>query len=171
MVHDYLDYNPSSAQLQERRRLDAERKAQRTPQGFRTGVRTDRADISRTPDGPRGSAGADPQPHPIPSQSSKTPQPPAVAGGAGGLGNGVPPKNSRAHGTNPRSLARLALADESAQRASLAVAGLVEPDDEHRGEWERLHTALIAAVTGIAEAYVTDFALVAVDGGTLVIGA
>jgi hypothetical protein len=165
-IHDYLDYHPSAADAEAKR----EAKARRQQQWREKSARSASTDTS-TPslvDAPVDPAPALPdptRPDPIPPLA-----PPANAGGEPGLTGIAPLPNCRAHGTNPRSLARLALADESAQRASLAIAGLVEPDDEHRGEWERLHTALIAAVTGIAEAYVTDFALVAVDGGTLVIG-
>jgi hypothetical protein len=69
-VHDYLDYNPSSAQLQDRRRKDAERKArgvqkdsERNPDGIQT-------ESARNPDG-LGSAGAGPRPIPSPSQSQE----------------------------------------------------------------------------------------------------
>jgi hypothetical protein len=69
IVHDYLDYNPSSAQLQERRRLDAERKASGRRKDSDGSPAGHEPDSDGSPNGPRGSAGADPRPNPIPSQS------------------------------------------------------------------------------------------------------
>lgn len=89
LVHDYLDYNPSSTQLQDRRRKDAERKAsgrRKDSHGIPDGVR---ADVSRTPDGPRGSAGADPRPTPHPSPIPSHPKPPTAGADETGLASTV----------------------------------------------------------------------------------
>jgi hypothetical protein len=180
VVHDYLDYQDSSLTLSQRRADERLRKAisarakelglsvtdYRNTAGFREDFPPD---SERKPAGfQRASGDPDPtRPDPTRPYSPRPPQ----SGGSGVSSNVASLKaNPRALKTNPRAVGAALAADERAQRASLAIAGLVEPDDEHRGEWERLHTALIAAVNGIAEAYVTDFALVAVDGGTLVIG-
>jgi hypothetical protein len=69
IVHDYLDYNPSSVQLQERRRLDAERKASGRRKDSDGSPAGHDADSEGSPSGPRGSAGADPRPTPHPSPS------------------------------------------------------------------------------------------------------
>jgi hypothetical protein len=73
LVHDYLDYNPSSAQLQARRLKEAERKARGRNKESAESPGGVRADISRTPDGPHGGAGAAPEsqshPSPIPREN------------------------------------------------------------------------------------------------------
>jgi hypothetical protein len=59
-IHDYLDHNPSRAEIEEKRRRDAERKASGR-----------RVDSKRSPRG-QASESARPTPTPIPSSSSST---------------------------------------------------------------------------------------------------
>lgn len=63
LVHDYLDFNPSSEQLQDRRRRDSERKRKQSPNGIHAdsnGIPNGSgADSARIPDDPsRTPAGA-----------------------------------------------------------------------------------------------------------------
>lgn len=73
-IHDFLDYNPSRASVEERRRKDSERKASgrtnRGPNGFH-------AESERNPNGVRADSA---RPNPIPSTTTP-PTPPAELGG------------------------------------------------------------------------------------------
>lgn len=71
VVHDFLDYNPSSAQLQDRRQKDAERKAKGRRADSEGSPAGHGADSAGSPAyaGTGGSAGADPQPLPVPVPS------------------------------------------------------------------------------------------------------
>lgn len=173
VVHDYLDFNPSSTQLAERRRKDAERKAKgRKPDsaGNPSGVR---AEPAGSPGGP---SRARPAAHPIPSQSLLPPQPPERARGGqdqpAAAGAGELPANSRAHGTNPRALARAAKAGEADERATRAATALVSPGDEHIEAWDRVRQQIKAACNDTSWGiHLSSVGLVGVAGTKLVIDA
>jgi hypothetical protein len=176
VVHGYLDFNPSSAQLQDRRRRDSERKAGGRRKESAESPNGVHADTDRNPSGPsRGSARALPQPIPVPSQSQEPPlAPPAIAGGELDQSSGASPVrlNSRALGTSPRQMDAAALAGQDAAAALAAVGSLTDPGDAHRKRWEKLRVGLRAALPEDASVwglYVEGLELAAVDGDVLVI--
>lgn len=104
-------------------------------------------------------------------KEGKPPQPPEQARGEQGhSGKASPRANSRALGTNPRTADKRHLAAVAAERCSLALAALTEPNDEQRADWERLKTALHRSVSVQTQDVILEpLLLAAVEGSVLVI--
>jgi hypothetical protein len=73
-IHDYLDYNPSKAEVEEKREKDAERKRRGRTSESRQSPQRVHADSTRTDDGiPTESARTDPaRPEPTPKETQPT---------------------------------------------------------------------------------------------------
>jgi hypothetical protein len=74
LVHDYLDYNPSAAELQAKREADAERKRKKPPSGLR-------ADSNGSPSGNGGSVHSDSEPRAGVVPARPGPAPPGTTEG------------------------------------------------------------------------------------------
>lgn len=100
------------------------------------------------------------------------PQPPAERGEQEQTGSAQgqePPPNSRAHGTNPRAVAQAAQAAAAENSATLAVASLGAPTDEHVEAWHRVRQQMQVAVPESSWAiHLSTVQLVGVDGEVLV---
>jgi hypothetical protein len=169
-IHDYLEYQHSAAEADAKREQKAKRQAAWRARNASTDATTDASTPSHV-DGPVDRAPTRPDPTPSRPDPTNPPlTPPAIARGELGIEGVASLANPRALGTNPRANGSRLAAAETAERHSLAAAALSKPNGNHNHEWTRLHSALIGAVTGYAEVYVTDLALVAVDGETLVVG-
>lgn len=137
VVHDFLHFNDSRAQIQERRQKEAERKASwragrrpagspngtssvddddvppGVPEGVPPSVPPGRTEMSQrvSRDSSRARHGANPDPtRPDPSRPTRDPQTPSTAGGHG----------SRSNGTNPRAKADAAAAHAELGRKAKA---------------------------------------------------
>jgi len=173
VVHDYLDFNPSSTQLAEKRRKDALRKMAGRRKDSAGSPRGHAVESAGSPSGPRGRGRAGPHPIPVPSQSLRPPQAPPQAGGPQ-----IDPEdasqskaNPRALGSNPRAVGARVMEGAAAERSHDAAERLDEPSSEHSDQWQRLYEALRAVVGGSSWGlYAQHLQLVGVADGELVIG-
>lgn len=107
--------------------------------------------------------------------NSNPPQPPAERGEqdqeASAQGQ-EQPRNSRAHGTNPRALAQTARAADAERAATSAAAALSPQMDEHTEAWERVRAQMKRAVSESTwSIWLATIHLVGVSEGALVVDA
>lgn len=114
--------------------------------------------------------------HTGPSSNSNSNSNPPLAPPQAGGNRDVPsdasqgtPKNSRAHGTNPRAQAAEFQRRQREVASRAAVAALDEPNGQHREQWEQFRSALRVAVPEVSwDQWLTHMTLAAVDGSVLV---